>query len=320
MDTIVAPAACFDVPEVGLPICTNTLKYAKVTNGNLTSDGFAFLRRSVKYLKTLDMRATTNTEIPDQAMSGCYGLDSVLLPSSVEYIGYMAFSECIRLREITIPWTVRKIEARAFENCRNIRLATFLLSVLHAPQRSTSSTQGRSELQEIGDWAFYNCHLLQNVELPEGVEIVGNGAFYGCTYLEELSLPSSVQSIGDNCFALASKLEKITVNAVTPPTIEAKTFYNVDRTIPVVVPSGALESYTAADYWSEFINIEEAPVTAIAATPTIAGLYTESGRIVCEGEFRIYDLLGHDVTRLNGSLCGVYVVKSGNATQKVVVK
>ena len=28
----------------------------------------------------------------------------------------------------------------------------------------------------------------------------------------------------------------------------------------------------------------------------MAGLYTQAGRIVCEGEFRIYDLLGRDVT------------------------
>ncbi|MDY4512610.1 MAG: hypothetical protein SPE10_04065, partial [Paludibacteraceae bacterium] len=52
----------------------------------------------------------------------------------------------------------------------------------------------------------------------------------------------------------------------------------------------------------------------------LAGLYTQAGRIVCEGEFRIYDLLGRDVTRLNGSLSGVYVVKTANAAQKVIVK
>ncbi|MCI7338198.1 MAG: hypothetical protein MSH41_06390 [Bacteroidales bacterium] len=37
---------------------------------------------------------------------------------------------------------------------------------------------------------------------------------------------------------------------------------------------------------------------------TIGDFYVEPGRIVCEGDFRIYDLLGRDVTRLNGSLCG----------------
>ena len=52
----------------------------------------------------------------------------------------------------------------------------------------------------------------------------------------------------------------------------------------------------------------------------IEGLYTTAGRIVCEGEFQIFDLLGRNVTRLNGSLNGVYIVKVGDKAQKVVVK
>ncbi len=52
----------------------------------------------------------------------------------------------------------------------------------------------------------------------------------------------------------------------------------------------------------------------------IEGLYTTAGRIVCEGDFQIFDLLGRNVTRLNGSLCGIYVVKCGDKAQKVVVK
>ena len=60
--------------------------------------------------------------------------------------------------------------------------------------------------------------------------------------------------------------------------------------------------------------------TALQPAIAAVNIYTQNGRIVCEGEFRIYDLLGRDVTRLNGSLCGVYVVKSGNAAVKVVVK
>ncbi len=48
-------------------------------------------------------------------------------------------------------------------------------------------------------------------------------------------------------------------------------------------------------------------------------LRTENGRIVCEGEFQIFDLLGRNVTRLNGSLNGVYIVKIGDKAQKVIV-
>lgn len=43
------------------------------------------------------------------------------------------------------------------------------------------------------------------------------------------------------------------------------------------------------------------------------------GRVICEEEFRIYDLVGRDVTQLNGSLRGIYILKAGKATTKIIV-
>ena len=59
--------------------------------------------------------------------------------------------------------------------------------------------------------------------------------------------------------------------------------------------------------------------TALAAAE-VPAVYAADGRIVCAQEFRIFDLLGCDVTRQNGTLSGVYVVKTADAAQKVVVK
>ncbi len=70
------------------------------------------------------------------------------------------------------------------------------------------------------------------------------------------------------------------------------------------------------NYTGEFTTENE---TALAQVE-LDGLYTTAGHIVCDGEFQIFDLLGRDVTRLNGSLNGVYIVKVGEKVQKVVVK
>lgn len=59
--------------------------------------------------------------------------------------------------------------------------------------------------------------------------------------------------------------------------------------------------------------------TAIEQATKIA-VYAENGRICAEGEFQIFDLFGRDVTRMNGSLNGIYIVKCGDKAQKVVVK
>lgn len=52
----------------------------------------------------------------------------------------------------------------------------------------------------------------------------------------------------------------------------------------------------------------------------ILDLYTAEGRIYCECDFRIYDLLGRDVTAMNGSLRGAYFVRTKDASRKIIVK
>ncbi len=68
-------------------------------------------------------------------------------------------------------------------------------------------------------------------------------------------------------------------------------------------------------------------LTAIfATTPTeiqlveMPEIRTENGRIICDGDFQIFDLLGRNVTRQNGNLNGVYIVKLGDSAQKIVVR
>ena len=62
------------------------------------------------------------------------------------------------------------------------------------------------------------------------------------------------------------------------------------------------------------------------STPTaiesaeLSDIFAENGRVYCDDEFKIYDMLGRDVTRMNGSLHGIYVVCTANQSQKIVVR
>ena len=240
LDTIIAPAAFFDVKEADWSSSPKHIKYARVISGELTENAFGVINRSYKTLTVLDLAAVTNTTIADEAFKGCYNLDSLYLPSNLTYIPYMAVADCKSLKSITIPASVEEIDNSAFENCR-------LLSEVNFAEDGA--------LTEIGNWAFYNCHELKNVVIPEGVTNVGYAAFYGCTYLKELTLPASMQSVADNGFALCEKLAKMNVNAVVPPVVDARTFENVDRMIPVVVPTESVAAYKSAPVWQEF-NIQ----------------------------------------------------------------
>ena len=54
---------------------------------------------------------------------------------------------------------------------------------------------------------------------------------------------------------------------------------------------------------------------------TIENIYTYNGTIMAEGEFQIFTVTGQNVTNMNGRLAnGIYVVRTANSVNKVIVK
>ena len=299
LTTMEAPAGFFDIPEGSWPSCTKILNHVTVNGGELTENALLFINRSYKTLQTLDVSGVTNTEFADEAFKGYYNLQQLVLPAGLQKVGYMMVAGCKNLQSINIPASVEEIEQSAFEDCRSIQTITFGGLSAGAPGRFNAPAATASQLRKIGNWAFYNAHELQHLDIPEGVTEIGDGAFYGCTYLEDMTLPASIQAIGDNCFALCAKLTKITCNAVTPPTIEAKTFFDVKRQIPVYVPDEAVSAYEGDTYWQEFDikgqseapqGIEDVPSDQVQSTKVI-----KNGQILILRGDKTYTVTGQEV-------------------------
>ena len=278
-----------------------------VNNNTLTENGFNFINRSKKSLHTIDLAGATNTTINDLAFYDYYKLENLTLPKNVKIIGYKAFADCKHLTELTIPASVTEIGESAFENCRSISELTF---------------EEGGNLETIGSWAFYNNHNLLSVEIPEGVKEIGDAAFYGCNYVEEIVIPASVERIGDNGFALCNQVKRMEVRATTPPTIEAKTFYQVSRDIDFVVPAEARNAYAQDEYWREFIQ------EATNVENTIEGIeiYTQNGTLHLEGltaDYQIYNMSGQMVYSGNASTLdlakGIYIIRINDKSQKIVL-
>ena len=313
--TINSCASFFDVTEDEWFMCPNTVPNIKITSGELTENAFAVINRNYKTLKTLDIENVDNTELADEAFKGCYNLEILKLPKNLTKIGYMTMADCKKLQEINVPASVTDIDDSAFENCRSMKTLTF-------GNGSAMKTAEESQLQRIGNWSFYNCHELQNLEIPEGVTEIGLAAFYGCTYLQNLTLPSTLRTIGDNTFAKCEKLAGLRCAAEVPPTIDAKTFEDVDRTIPVTVPQGSLKAYKEDMYWSEFVNLQEETTDAKEIPAEFENIGIVDGTVTYSGNepFSIHNLNGQDVTNLNGSLNGIHVITIGTASQNMLVK
>lgn len=169
-----------------------------------------------------------------------YQANDIKMTEGITSIGEALFYDLQTLSEVNIPASITEIRARAFEDCRKLKTIHFA---------------DKSQLKTIGDWAFYNCHNLRSLTLPEGLTTIGDGAFYGCAYLAELTLPSTTTNVADNAFALCGKLQKMRVKATTPPSIDQQTFESVSRDIPVYVPAESVGAYQSDMYWKEF-NIQ----------------------------------------------------------------
>lgn len=124
------------------------------------------------------------TEIGYQAFSG-RSLTSVIIPDSVESIGYSAFYQCSGLTgELIIPDSVTSIGEWAFNQCGKL----------------TGLTIG-SGVTIIGDYAFYYCSgLTGELVIPDNVTSIGSNAFYQCSGLTSVTIGSGVTSIGYRAF------------------------------------------------------------------------------------------------------------------------
>lgn len=143
--------------------------------------------------------------IGDHAFSECTSLGNIIIPQSVESIGFGAFSysniseislpdnlksigaAAFRdsdIKEIIIPESVKDIETTIFANCRKLQKVQILTK----------------QIDGIPDNTFDGCSSLKEVNLPSSVKYLGKSAFYDTQSLEQLDIPSSCTEIGSNCF------------------------------------------------------------------------------------------------------------------------
>ncbi|EJK64253.1 hypothetical protein THAOC_15030, partial [Thalassiosira oceanica] len=69
-----------------------------------------------------------------------------------------------------------------------------------------------SSVTELGDWAFWGCRNLPEVQLHEGLEIIGKGTFEGCRALQRVIIPSSVTKLGSCAFDGCRNLAEVRFN------------------------------------------------------------------------------------------------------------
>ena len=149
--------------------------------------------------------------VPAGLFRGCTGLRFFEIPSFVRKIRNNAFEDT-GLQSIVIPDSVEEIEEYAFRNCRDLVNVTLSKNLKTLPSGLFS---GCTSLEEIelpaslsGNEAdgspyegpFSYCSSLKTVTFAEGFKVIPGKLFKDCTGLRQIHIPESVTHIGENTF------------------------------------------------------------------------------------------------------------------------
>ncbi|MDR0972075.1 MAG: leucine-rich repeat domain-containing protein [Bacteroidales bacterium] len=110
----------------------------------------------------------------------------------VTIIGKHAFDGCRLLRYVLIPQSVHTIENYAFYDC-------VLLNSINLT----------NEIKDIGVSAFENCRALETIVLPNHLKKISNSMFRNCVSLSSIIIPQKVETIESFAFMNCSKLSSI---------------------------------------------------------------------------------------------------------------
>lgn len=239
------------------------------------------------------------TGIKSRAFYGCSEITSITIPEGVATIGNQAFCGD-SLASITIPSSVDSIGENAFSGCTitavnytgsinqwcNIDFSNgysnpvFDCTILNINGSPVNNLLIPDNVEIIKQFAFWGYMGLTSVTISNGVTSIsiGSAAFGSCWNLTSVTIGSGVTHIGQGAFAYCSDIMEVTCFANVPPEVEDTfAFYWVNRNIPFYVPSSSVSSYQSAPVWSEFTNYIGIGLHTITATSANSAMGTVIG-------------------------------------------
>ncbi len=127
--------------------------------------------------------------IDEHAFDKHNNLKEINLPSTIKFIGRMAFFECTKLEKINLD-DVYEIERNAFSYCANLKEINLNASYIGASAFYKCSSLSNVDLNNtisIGTLAFSNTKI-KNINIPSTCNFLGQDAFYECYLLENINV------------------------------------------------------------------------------------------------------------------------------------
>lgn len=246
-------------------------------------------------------------------------LEEVVLPDSVEYIGYWAFSNCSALKKINIPRNCTTIGQLAFQgtNLTKIHIPAATNAIIcpafpgtlqtitvdaanteyyaednvlfsysggllaYASMKPESTYTIPDGIKTIADRAFVEAINLQAVVLPDSLTFIGNNAFRRCSGLTEIIIPGNVTTIKDDAFYECYWLSKLTIPASVTE-IGDSILTNVSGTV-IIGESGSAAEEWANDHHYAFIRADIPWNLSGTCGENVSWTLSEDGRLRING-------------------------------------
>lgn len=150
-------------------------------------------------------------ELGDYALADS-NITTLPIFSNLETIGANALARCSELKSFYLPKSLKYIGGSAFNDDR--KLTYVEMENLNA-WLGVEIVGGRFSMP----WCYSNCFYINNekvidIVIPEGTKEIKNFTFFVCSAIENITIPESVQVIGTAAFASVLKLKTLNYNAI----------------------------------------------------------------------------------------------------------
>ena len=252
-------AYCWELYDISLPqnisfISPNafnncSISYKLYDNGLYLGSGdnpyCYFVKAINEEVEEVKINEMTKVILPN-AFYNCKALKNIIIPNTIENIGYSAFDNCYSLQyneygkclylgnddnpylvlvkisdfsgDFIINDNTKYIYQFAFLDCYyegriNIPCSVRIVDDYAFYNTNIESIVINEGLEKIGQYAFEKCYNLKTINLPESLKEIGLDAFSDCKSLTSIYIPKNVEKIGSGIFKNCFSLESIKVDS-----------------------------------------------------------------------------------------------------------
>jgi len=229
--------ACAEIEPTAYYI-SGDYRYILLEDGTAQITGYIGREEILEIPAQLDGYAVTS--IGGGAFNGD-PLTQVTIPDGITCIGANPFFGCSFLTEIDVSPdhpTLETIDGVLFD--KNEKKLVCYPGGFEA--ESYAIPQG---ILAVGDYAFYYCTSLTQIEIPDSVTTIGDYTFADCASLTRVEIPDGLVSLGESPFAGCISLMDIVVSLQHPvlENVNGVLFDKTEKKLVCYPPGHAAESY-----------------------------------------------------------------------------